>query len=207
MQKVIVRFPESRGVFSSRIPVGNTNTDLVIEDGTHIFTLSAPLDYLPVSQEMWVTGTTATRPKIVTFIRLADVLTPWIPASLWDMSKVAPTVDAALAHFAALNLTWTTQRDAASARAFSVLQQNAATGEQWTLWALERSKVDRHRHNAGGDYGEMIITLGGQLSDINDSGQIPKLVADSVAFRGTTLDHQPTADFWVGVFHQPRGVT
>ena len=206
MQKVIVKFPDDRVVFSSKIPVGNTNMPLVVEDGIHVFSLSDPIDYQPASQEMSVTGTTTTRPAIVTFVRPQDVVARWMPASLMDLSTVTPTVDATLAHFSPLNLSWTIQRDSGEVRAFSVLQFDATTGEQWTLWVLERSRVDRHRHNPGGDYGEMIITLGGQLSDTLDSAQPPQVIVDSVAFRDSTIDHQPVADsFWAGLFHQPRG--
>jgi hypothetical protein len=208
MQKVIVRFPDDRVVFSSQVPVGNTNMPLVVEDGTHVFTLSDPTDYQPASQEIWVTDTTATRPKIVTFVRVTDALAKWIPAELLDLSKIAPTVDAALAHFAELNLAWNVDRGASGVRAFSVLQTDATTGEQWVLGALERGKVDSHRHNPGGDYGEMIITLTGQLSDIDDSAKTIQPIVAPVVFRGTVIDHQPATDtFWVGVFHQPRGST
>ncbi|HEY4247943.1 MAG TPA: hypothetical protein VGM64_13905 [Lacunisphaera sp.] len=208
MQKVIVRFPEDRTVFSSQVPVGNTNASLVVEDGTHVFTLSAPADYQPASQEVMVTDTTATRPKIVTFIRVAETLAPWIPPGLLDLSTVAPSVDATVGHFSSLNLNWKINRSANGVNAFCILQNDAVTGDQWTLCALERGKVDSHRHNSGGDYGEMIITLAGQLSDLADDAEAVQPVAGQVAFRGTVISHQPMTDsFWVGVFHQPRGAT
>jgi len=208
MQKVIVRFPEDRTVFSSKVPVGNTNLPLVVEDGTHVFTLSDPVDYQPTAQEIVVTDTTATRPKVVTFVRVGETLARWIPAGLFDFSMVAPSVDAALAHFSPLRLSWKIDRDPNGARACCVLQSDAVTGEQWELCVLERGKCEAHRHNPGGDYGEMIITLAGQLSDRADDAQEIQPIAGEVAFRGTVISHQPITDsFWVGVFHQPRGST
>lgn len=208
MQKVIVRFPEDRTVFSCKVPVGNTNAPLVVEDGTHVFTLSDPDDYQPASQEVVVTNTTATRPKIVTFIRVAETLAQWIPAGLLDLSTVAPSVDAAVGHFSSLNLNWKINRSAKGVTAFSILQNDAVTGEQWELCVLERGKLDAHRHNPGGDYGEMIITLAGQLSDLADDAQQIQPIAAQVAFRGSVISHQPMTDsFWLGVFHQPRGAT
>ncbi len=208
MQKVIVKFPEDRTVFSSRVPVGNTNLPLVVEDGTHVFTLSDPTDYQPASQEVVVTDTTATRPQIVTFIRVAERLAQWIPVGLLDLSTVASSVDAAIAHFASLNLSWKIERTPNGARAFCVLQSDATTGEQWALCALEKGQLDAHRHNSGGDYGEMIITLAGQLSDFGDDAREIQPVVGQVAFRGSVISHQPMTDsFWVGVFHQPRGTT
>ncbi len=208
MQKVIVRFPEDRTVFSSKVPVGNTNAPLVVEDGTHVFTLSDPADYQPASQEVVVTDTTATRPRIVTFVRVDETLAQWIPVELLDLSTVAPSVDATVGHFSSLNLNWKINRGANGVNAFCVLKNDAVTGEQWTLCALERGKVDSHHHNSGGDYGEMIITLAGQLSDLADGAEEVQPVAGQVAFRGTVISHQPMTDsFWVGVFHQPRGTT
>jgi hypothetical protein len=208
MQKVIVRFPEDRTVFSSKVPVGNTNAPLVVEDGTHVFTLSYPADYQPASQEVVVSNTTATRPKIVTFVRVTEMLARWIPARLLDFSALTPSVDATVGHFSPLNLNWKINRSANGVTAFCALQSDAVTGEQWVLCALERGKLDAHRHNSGGDYGEMIVTLAGRLSDLADDAQEIQPIAGQVAFRGTVISHQPMTDsFWVGIFHQPRGVT
>ncbi|MEO6995187.1 MAG: hypothetical protein ABI273_16395 [Lacunisphaera sp.] len=208
MQKVIVRFPEDRTVFSSEVPVGDTNAPLVVEDGTHVFTLSDPADFQPASQEIVVTGTTATRPKIVTFIRVGETLAQWIPSGLLDLSMVAPSVDAIVGHFSSLNLNWKINRGVNDVSAYCLLQSDAITGEQWALCALEKGKLDPHWHNPGGDYGEMIITLAGQLSDLADDAQEVAPIAGEVAFRGTVISHQPMTDsFWVGVFHQPCGAT
>lgn len=195
-------------MFSSDVPVGDTNAPLVVEDGTHIFTLSVPADYQPASQEVVLTDTTASRPKIVTFIRVGETLAQWIPTGLLDLSTVASSVDATVGHFSSLNLNWKINRSANCVSAFCVLQSAAVTGEQWVLCALEKGKLDAHRHNSGGDYGEMIITLAGQLSDLADDAQEIQPIAGQVAFRGTVISHQPMTDsFWVGVFHQPRGAT
>jgi hypothetical protein len=209
MQKVIVRFPESRPVFSSGIPVGDTNTGLIVEDGTHVFTLGDPQDYAPASQEIDVQGTSASRPMIVTFVSLRAVVGQWLSPELAEVSALAPTLDAALAHFAPISLAWTIERDpvAGKARATAVLECDAVTGGTWLLGVLERSGFDRHRHKAGGDYGEMIVTLAGELSDVDDGGRDIRIGAASVAFHGGNTVHAPAADaFWLGFFHQPRGL-
>jgi hypothetical protein len=210
MQKVIVRFPESRPVFSSGVPVGDTNTGLILEDGTHVFSLGDPQDYAPASQEIDVQGTSASRPMIVTFVSLPAVVGQWLSPALADVSALAPSVNAALAHFAPMQLAWTIDRDAVAgkARATAVLELDAVTGDRWLLAVLERARFDRHRHKAGGDYGEMIVTLAGELSDVDDGGRDLRLGAASVAFHGGNTAHEPAADsFWLGLFHQPRGLT
>jgi hypothetical protein len=210
MQKVIVKFLETRTVFSSGIPVGDTNTDLIVEDGTHLFTLSAQPDYAPLSQEVWVQGTSAANPKIVTFVRLGTLLARWFPSPLPDFTQLAPTVEAALTAFAPLKLAWKIDRDGAAGkvRAVAVLESDPGTGETWLVAALQGATLDRHRHTPGGDYGEMIVTLAGELTDADDDGDATKLGANSVAFHAGATTHQPAAPvFWLGLFHQPRGTT
>lgn len=210
MQKVIVKFLETRTVFSSAIPIGDTNTDLIVEDGTHLFTLSDPPDYAPSAQEVWVQGTSALHPMIVTFVRLSTVLARWFPTAVPDFAHLAPTVDAALIPFASLNLPWKIERDAVTGkvRAVAVLESDPVAGGTWLVVALQRAALDRHRHTAGGDYGEMIVTLAGELSDLTDDGDSIELGLNSVAFHAGGTTHQPSAAvFWLGLFHQPRGTT
>jgi hypothetical protein len=81
-QFIHVSFPEKRTVLSGGNPVGPTNEDLVINAGTHTFTLDGPEDYDPPSQRIVVAGTSVVTPLEIVFEQLAPpaALTP-TPAS------------------------------------------------------------------------------------------------------------------------------
>ena len=66
-QFIHVSFPEDRTVLSGGNPVGPTNQDLVINAGTHTFTLDGPADYDPPSQQVVVAGTSVVTPLEIVF--------------------------------------------------------------------------------------------------------------------------------------------
>ena len=68
-QFINVSFPEVRTVLSGGNTVGPTNQDLVINAGTHTFTLDGPLDYVPASQQLVVGGTSVVTPMLIVFTR------------------------------------------------------------------------------------------------------------------------------------------
>lgn len=66
-QFINVSFPEVRTVLSGGNPVGPTNQDLIINAGTHTFTLDGPLNYTPSSQQLVVGGTSVVTPMEIAF--------------------------------------------------------------------------------------------------------------------------------------------
>lgn len=66
-QFINVSFPEARTVLSGGNAVGPTNQDLVINAGTHTFTLDGPQNYLPPAQEVVVSGTSVVTPMQLAF--------------------------------------------------------------------------------------------------------------------------------------------
>lgn len=68
-QYINVSFPEPRLVLSGGNAVGPTNQDLVINPGTHTFTLDGPQDYTPLSQQRIVTGTSPISPMPIVFTK------------------------------------------------------------------------------------------------------------------------------------------
>ena len=68
-QYIHVSFPEARIVLSGGNPVGPTNQDLVINAGTHTFTLSGPKNYSPASQLLVVAGTSVVTPLFIVFTK------------------------------------------------------------------------------------------------------------------------------------------
>ncbi len=81
---IIVSFPEDRTVLSGGNEVGPTNQDLVINAGTHTFTLSGTPDYDPPSQQVVVSGTSVVTPMEIEFTQLPPLLKPPPPASASD---------------------------------------------------------------------------------------------------------------------------
>ena len=66
-QFINVSFPEARTVLSGGNAVGPTNQDLVINAGTHTFTLDGAQNYLPPSQKKVVSGTSVVTPMEIAF--------------------------------------------------------------------------------------------------------------------------------------------
>jgi hypothetical protein len=132
------------------------------------------------------------------------------PTELLDLTGVEPTVDAFLKHLEPLGLQWRVERDNefGKARALAIFELNQTTGEIWAIGALEEATAGKHVHNAGGLYGELVITLAGELNDVTDGGEPVKLRTGSVIFHGPDTTHQANTDsYWAGLYHQPRGCT
>ena len=72
MEFVIVQYPESRDVYIDEQLAGKTNESLLVEEGHHQFDLGIPGDYLPLSQEFVVEGTTELTPLVVIFNLAGD---------------------------------------------------------------------------------------------------------------------------------------
>ena len=90
--------------------------------------------------------------------------------------------------------------------AFTVLGGNKETGEVHILAAIERGSAPRHEHVDGGAYGELIMTIAGELEDIADSGEHVILRPGQMLFHRGGSIHTPRAStFWFGYYHQPRG--
>jgi len=75
-QFINVSFPETRTVLSGGNAVGPTNQDLVINAGTHTFTLDGTQDYDPPSQQLVVSGTSVVTPMSIVFTKLSPVVPP-----------------------------------------------------------------------------------------------------------------------------------
>lgn len=96
--------------------------------------------------------------------------------------------------------------DAAGKTAFTVLGGNKETGEVHILAAIERGAAPRHEHVEGAAYGELILTIAGELEDIADDGEHVILRPGQMLFHRGGSIHAPRAStFWLGYYHQPRG--
>jgi len=69
-QFVIVSFPDARTVFVDGTPCGPTNEVMIVQRGTHRFTLGDPQDYDPPSIERLVVGTTEQNPMRLAFTKV-----------------------------------------------------------------------------------------------------------------------------------------
>ncbi|WP_347986565.1 hypothetical protein [Methylomonas sp. AM2-LC] len=67
MEFVIVSFKEDRTVLADGEELGQTNETLNIGAGHHIFSLSNPQNYQPLSVTVNIQGTTSLAPFIVKF--------------------------------------------------------------------------------------------------------------------------------------------
>jgi quercetin dioxygenase-like cupin family protein len=132
------------------------------------------------------------------------------PTEVLELDGIEPTVDAFLEHLKPLGLQWRVERnnEFGKARATSVFELNRETGEIWAIGALEAATAGKHIHNPGGTYGELVISLAGELNEVTDAGEPIKLPAGAVLYHGPNTTHQASADvFWAGLYHQPRGST
>jgi hypothetical protein len=66
-QYVMVSFPEHRRAFIDGMPVGETNEVLMVEAGTHEFSLGLPANYDPPSIVSKVSCSTALTPLSIMF--------------------------------------------------------------------------------------------------------------------------------------------
>lgn len=78
---IIVSFPESRTVLSGGNDVGPTNQELVINAGTHTFTLTGPEDFNPPSQQVTVQGTSVVTPMLIEFTQSTPSSKPIPPTT------------------------------------------------------------------------------------------------------------------------------
>ena len=67
MEFVIVKYPEERDVFIDDQQSGKTNQTLQVETGHHTFSLGAPPDYTPPSQDVAVADTNPIIPMEIEF--------------------------------------------------------------------------------------------------------------------------------------------
>ena len=67
MEHVIVNYPENREVLVDGVENGQTNTVILVDEGTHIFSLGEPDDYEPESVEIVVENTSVLDPMEINF--------------------------------------------------------------------------------------------------------------------------------------------
>ena len=134
-----------------------------------------------------------------------------MPGGLFIVDDSVTTIEAAIKALAGLDLKWQVQNGPGpgARSAIAVLERNGGTGDIWAVAALQKSWSTHHRHNnEGGDYGEMIVTLGGALPDTDATGEPVSLTRGTIIYHPGGMEHQKFySDFWLGVFHQPRGST
>jgi hypothetical protein len=137
-----------------------------------------------------------------------DPIAPTVfPTELFQLTGNVCTVQEVLDQLAPLNLKWQVENDPENnrRRAIAPLYIDPVSKEIWAVATVERWSSPRHLHNAGGIYGELVITLAGSLDDITDGGQPVKCVPGTAIWHAGNTVHQATGDFWAGIYHQPRG--
>ena len=130
------------------------------------------------------------------------------PTEFLDLTHVDPSMTACLTHFEALGLSWTLKRGgiAGLACATALASAEVVEGENWVLLIAEAGCLGRHLHRSGGLYGEITITLAGELEDQTDDGSAVLLKEGEVIFHAPDTVHKPfVRAFWVGLVHQPGG--
>jgi hypothetical protein len=134
-----------------------------------------------------------------------------MPGGLFVVDDSVTTIESAIKALAGLDLKWQVQSGTApgAKSAIAVLERDARTGNIWAVAALEKNWSTHHRHNnEGGDYGEMIVTLGGLLPDKDAAGVPVSLTRGTIIYHPGGMEHQRFySEFWVGLFNQPRGST
>lgn len=71
MEYVVVEFAEDRGDLIDDNENGRTNQTLMVEKGTHAFTLSGAADFQPPIRELMVEYTAAADPLKIVFEKIA----------------------------------------------------------------------------------------------------------------------------------------
>lgn len=90
--------------------------------------------------------------------------------------------------------------------AFTVIGGNKETGELHVFAAIEGGDAPEHEHIDGGPYGELILTIAGELHDHTDEGEPVVLRPGQVLMHRGGSIHVPRApQFWFGYYHQPKG--
>jgi hypothetical protein len=131
------------------------------------------------------------------------------PAALFEVDDSIRSVQGVMEKLGPLGLKWQVESDPANrrVRALAPLFANPETKEIWAVAAVENWGSPRHLHNPGGIYGEVVITLAGELDDIADDGTPVKCTPGTVLYHDVNTIHQATGPFWAGIYHQPRGST
>lgn len=95
--------------------------------------------------------------------------------------------------------------DEGNGTAYAVLGGDRGTGEVYVLAVIQNAAAPRHLHQEGAAYGEKIGTFAGSLHDRDDDGRPVVVGPDDVLIHGPGTVHAPSATFWFGYYHQPRG--
>lgn len=115
----------------------------------------------------------------------------------FELREGTRSVEEVIDQLAHLGLLCQMEEEPGKKRALGVCA--VATVENWGS--------PRHEHNAGGLYGELVITLAGALADTSDDGEEVLCVPGTAIYHAGGTIHQPEGDFWAGIYHQPRGST
>jgi hypothetical protein len=129
------------------------------------------------------------------------------PTALLQLRPDTRTVQEVIDQLAPLGLPWQVEDEPGRKRALAPLFVNPTTREIWALATVENWGSPRHEHNAGGAYGELVITLAGALADETDDGQPALCIPGTALYHAGGTIHQPQGEFWAGIYHQPRGST
>ena len=130
------------------------------------------------------------------------------PPGMLCLDNVPPDFGAVINHFWPLGLEWSGETDdkLGGWRFSGMFKQHGESSGFWAIVVLESASTGMHLHNRGGAYGECIITLAGELHDLRDDRKPVTLRRGDVMFHAPYTIHDPSApQFWVGLWHQPRG--
>ena len=88
---------------------------------------------------------------------------------LWKMDRFLRLEDVLNSH---RHLKWKVHPspDGTGQTAYAIVSGNKDTKECWIMAVIEKCAAPKHQHNPGGIYGEMILTIAGELHDIRDDG-------------------------------------
>ncbi len=86
---------------------------------------------------------------------------------------------------------------------FAVMEGDPRTGPVTVLAIIENGKAPKHVHPGG----ETITTHFGMLFDTDADGEDFVIFEDDTREYPAGSEHQPEAEFWVGVYSQPGGST
>lgn len=93
--------------------------------------------------------------------------------------------------------------------AFAVIGGNKSTGEIHVLAALENAAAPHHKHgppSLGNQYGELIISIAGELEDEDDATKPVMLGPGMHLVHAPGTHHRPRAPrFALVYYHQPHG--
>lgn len=113
------------------------------------------------------------------------------------------TLDGVIAFFS--KLTWKVIDLAGGGRsAFAVIGGDKSTGDIVVIACIEGGTTPLHVHPGG----EVIHTWAGMLMfDAELGGALYELLPNTTMKLEPDSQHAPRADFWVGIYRQPKGST